>query len=92
MDTILSILGILGLGALVIAAYVFASAAKRYVSGESLQAEMEAMDSDLSPYRHWAERSRSDRRKNDEPVEFPLTVNGKVIEFDRRKADRRRAA
>ena len=92
MDTLLSVIGLLGLGALIISAYIFASAAKRYVSGESLQAEMDAMDSDLSPYRHWADRSKNDRRKNSEEVEFPLAVNGKVIEFDRRKGDRRRAA
>ena len=92
MDTFLTIIGVLGLGALVIAAYVFANAAKRYVNGDTLRSEMEAMESDLSPYRHWEERATRDRRQNSGPVQFPLNVNGGVIEFDRRKGDRRRAA
>ena len=92
MDTFLTIIGVLGLGALVIAAYVFANAAKRYVNGDTLRSEMEAMESDPSPYRHWEERAPRDRRQNSEPVQFPLNVNGVVIEFDRRKGDRRRAA
>lgn len=92
MDTFLTIIGVLGLGALVIAAYVFANAAKRYVNGDTLRSEMEAMESDLSPYRHWEERTTRDRRQNSGPVQFPLNVNGVVIEFDRRRGDRRRAA
>lgn len=92
MDIFLTIIGVLGLGALVIAAYVFANAAKRYVNGDTLRSEMEAMESDLSPYRHWEERATRDRRQSSEPAQFPLNVNGVVIEFDRRKGDRRRAA
>jgi len=92
MDVLLTIIGILGLGALLIAAWVFASAAKRYISGESLQREIQAMESDLTPYRRWTEREE-DRRRNDQAVEFPLTLNGVVVEEDRRgKPDRRRAA
>ncbi|EED33979.1 hypothetical protein NOR53_801 [gamma proteobacterium NOR5-3] len=93
MDVVLNIIGILGLGALIIAAWVFASAAKRYVTGQDLKEEMEAMESDLSPYRHWKDRSGSDRRKNDRSSFFPLVINGIKIEHDRRvRSDRRRLA
>jgi hypothetical protein len=94
MDTVLTVIGILGLGALIIAAWVFVSAAKRYVTGEDLREEMEAMKSDLSPYKHWVDRSRKDRRKDDsDSVHFPLNINGMLIKEDRRQhSDRRRAA
>ena len=93
MDTLLTIIAILGLGALVISAYVFISAAKRYVTGEDLNAEIKAMESDLSPYRHWVDRADSDRRKNTQPVLFPISVNGELVTEDRRvNPDRRRAA
>jgi len=39
MDVILSIIGVLGLGALLIAAWVFVSAAKRNVNGEHIHDE-----------------------------------------------------
>ena len=92
MDILLTIIGILGLGALLIAVWVFASAAKRYVSGESMQNEMQAMESDFSPYRHWADRG-DDRRRNKDPIVFPITINGEYIAEDRRVSpDRRRAA
>ena len=92
MDLLLTIIGILGLGAFLIAVWVFASAAKRYVTGEDVRAEMEAMQSDLSPYRHWVNRDKTDRRKTPCNV-FPITVDGVTIREDRRrKPDRRRAA
>jgi hypothetical protein len=93
MDTVLTVIGILGLGALVIAAWVFVSAAKRYVTGEYLREEMEAMQSDLSPYKHWVDRSKQDRRKDSNSVHFPITIDGMLIKEDRRQhSDRRRAA
>ncbi|MEM6545737.1 MAG: hypothetical protein AAF680_12585 [Pseudomonadota bacterium] len=93
MDILLTIIGVLGVGALLISAWVFVAAAKRYVSGDDLEAEMAAMESDLSPYRHWANRSTNDRRQNREAIVFPITINGVVIEHDRRRnLDRRRAA
>ena len=62
MDTLLTIIAILGLGALLIAAVIFVAAARRYVSGESQHLESEALRSDLSPYRrNWAQRSHRDR-------------------------------
>lgn len=93
MDTVLTVIGILGLGALIIAAWVFVSAAKRYVTGEDLREEMEAMQSDLSPYKHWVDRSKKDRRKDSNSVHFPITIDGMLIKEDRRQhSDRRRAA
>ena len=92
MNTLLIIIGILGAGAALIALYVFATAAKRYVTGEDLRAEMQAMESDLSPYRHWVDRSQADRRRNDDKLQFPITVNGVVIHKDRRRANERRRA
>ncbi|MFT4768948.1 MAG: hypothetical protein ACI8RN_002088 [Glaciecola sp.] len=93
MDVLLNIIGILGLGALLIAAWVFASAAKRYVTGQDLQEEMEAMESDLSPYRHWKDRSENDRRKQNLSSFFPVTIDGLEIKEDRRAHhDRRHVA
>lgn len=90
MDVLLNIVGFLGLGALIIAAWVFGSAAKRYITGEDLKEEMEAMESDLSPYRHWKDRSGSDRRKKDRTSIFPLNINGMEIKEDRRVHQDRR--
>jgi hypothetical protein len=90
MDIILTVIGILGLGALLIAAWVFASAAKRYVTGEDLREEMEALQSDLSPYRHWVERERTDRRQRPPPNVFPITIKGTQIQHDRRRTNDRR--
>jgi len=94
MDVLLTILAVLGGGALIIAAWVFAAAARRYVSGDEEREEREALESDLSPYRrNWVSRSSSDRRRNPSPSIFPITVNGVRIERDRRmNRDRRRAA
>ncbi|MFK7829069.1 MAG: hypothetical protein AB8B57_04745 [Congregibacter sp.] len=93
MDLALGVFGILGLGAALIAAYVFAAAAKRYITGEDLREEMQAMQSDLSPYRHWVDRSDNDRRMPREEAVFPITVNGVLIREDRRRAiDRRNVA
>lgn len=90
MDELLTIIGVLGLGALLIAAVVFASAAKRFVTGEDLLEDMEAMQSDLSPYKNWQNRASQDRRKNHDDNVFPMSVNGVVIEEDRRmRPDRR---
>ena len=55
-----------------------------------MRAEMEAIQSDLSPYRLWVDRQKSDRRQNPNNV-FPIMVNGEVIREERRKnSDRRR--
>ncbi len=89
MNTVLIILGILGLGAIVIAAYVFTVAARTYVSAEETARREEANG---TPRKQFIERSPVDRRSG-KPVEFPLTVNGVVIPKDRRHLpDRRKTA
>ena len=88
MDVVLIILGVLGLGAIVISAYVFTVAARNYVSEDELQDKLRP---DM-PSRPLVPRSRTDRRSG-EMVQFPLTVNGVVISEDRRRLpDRRQAA
>ncbi|WP_008294373.1 hypothetical protein [Congregibacter litoralis] len=100
MEVLLTVIGILGLGAFLIAAWVFVSAAKRYITGEDLREELEAMQSDLSPYSsrtersggQFKERSGKDRRQHHANV-FPLKIDGVVIDRDRRvHNDRRRVA
>ena len=89
MDIVLIILGILGLGAIVISAYVFAAAARKYVSHNH--------DENTKTYAppskaHFIQRRPTDRRSN-KPIAFPLTVNSVVIQQDRRhQPDRRLAA
>ena len=92
MEALLTLVGILGLGALLIALYVFASAARRYVSGETHRQERAAMSSDLSPYRQWQQRAGTERRRDGAPPVFPTTISGIHVDEDRRIApDRRRA-
>jgi hypothetical protein len=94
MDVLLTVIAVLGLGALLIAAWVFATAAKRYLSGEERRAELEALESEFSPFRReWTERHGEDRRQRPSPRIFPITVNGERIDQDRRvNPDRRRGA
>jgi hypothetical protein len=90
MDVILFILGVLGFGAIVIAAYVFTVAARNYVSAENHHLR-QAKHTPPTP-RQLVTRSPVDRRSG-KTVEFPLTVNGEVIPEDRRhQPDRRKAA
>lgn len=88
MEIVLIVLGILGFGAIVIAAYVFTVAARNYVSedthvphGERTAARREG----------FVTRDPKDRRRAAE-AEFPLTVNSVVITRDRRELPDRRAA
>lgn len=86
MDVLLLILGILGVGAMLISAYVFMVAARNYVSED----EAEQRDRDGNFRR--VTRSGQDRRSG-ASVSFPLMVNGILVEHDRRvSGDRRRAA
>ena len=90
MDTVLIVLGVLGLGAIVISAYVFMVAARNYVSAEE-DAHRRPIKLNSSG-RPWVMRASRDRRSG-RPVTFPLTVNGIVIPEDRRtQPDRRKAA
>ena len=89
MDVILIILGIMGLGAIVISAYVFMVAARNYVS-EDQAAFRGKMDEPAQ--RPLVERNTADRRSG-RSVNFPLAVNGILITLDRRiLLDRRVAA
>ena len=90
MDTVLIVLGVLGLGAIVISAYVFMVAARNYVSAEEdAHRRPVKINSSGKP---WVMRASRDRRSG-RPVTFPLTVNGIVIPEDRRRQpDRRKAA
>lgn len=91
MDTLLTIIGVLGLGALAIATWVFAAAARRYVTGEDLQDELDALQSDLSPYsRPWVPRGEKDRRQTAKVYSFPTTINGEYVAEDRRRIPDRR--
>ena len=87
MDVVLIILGILGFGAIVIAAYVFTVAARNYVSEDSDDAPS-ALEPSLR--QDFVVRAGSDRRRGVQPT-FPLTVNSVVISRDRRELPDRRA-
>jgi hypothetical protein len=77
MDLILIVLGLLGLAAILVASYVFVVAARAYVSDDPRDRDGTA----------WIERNKGDRRSGN-PVQFPMTVNGLLIEADRRMGPR----
>jgi len=80
MDVVLIILGVLGFGAIVIAAYVFTVAARNYVSAEdNRQRQVHVPPAG----KRLIIRKPNDRRSG-KPVEFPLTVNGILIPQERR--------
>ncbi len=89
MNTILIVLGVLGLGAIAIAAYVFTVAARNYVSADQ-ERQLHTKQPD-PPNRPWVTRSNTDRRSG-QPVQFPLNLHGTVIPADRRQQPDRRAA
>jgi hypothetical protein len=80
MDTVLIILGVLGVGAIVIATYVFTVAARNYVSDD---------ENGVQNHNHsqsgkvLIKRNPVDRRSG-QPVTFPLVVKGVRISHDRR--------
>ncbi len=88
MDVILIILGVLGFGAIVIAAYVFTVAARNYVSTENNRHRRGRAP---PTGKRLVARIATDRRSG-KPVEFPLTVNGILIPQDRRHSPERRQA
>ena len=89
MDVVLIILGVLGLGAIIIAAYVFTVAARNYVSAED---NHRRQTENGAPTARPVPRSPTDRRSG-RTVQFPLSVNGVVIPEERRHLpDRRKAA
>ena len=90
MDVILIILGVLGCGAIVIAAYVFTVASRNYVSTEDSQRRQTNNGANRS--RTAVARRPTDRRSG-KMVKFPLSVNGVAIPEERRHLpDRRKAA
>jgi hypothetical protein len=82
MDTVLIILGVLGLGAVLISAYVFTVAARNYVS-ENKHHESHPQAA-TPPEKGLIERSNSDRRQVVNRAPFPITVNGILIAAERR--------
>ena len=90
MNTFLLVLGVLGIGAVVIAAYVFTVAARNYVSEGHEKYNANAEDEEYL----YIVRSPYDRRQGDTDADFPLKLSsGDVIPFDRRAtADRRMQA
>ena len=87
MDVVLVILGVLGFGAIVIAAYVFTVAARNYVSEEDHLLQEQPTPRER---REYVQRQSRDRRRGIS-VTFPITVNGVRIPRDRRSHTERRA-
>jgi hypothetical protein len=83
MDTVLIVIGVLGLGAVVIAAYVFTVTTRDYVSEN-----IDYKDTLLAT--RYIARTPHERRSVKQ-VEFPITVNGIFVQVDRRFAMDRRA-
>jgi len=88
MDVVLITLGVLGMGAVLVSAWVFMVAARNYVTEEP---EDFRSASRRSADVKQVERSATDRRRG-QPVTFPLMVNGILIEKDRRVLPERRKA
>jgi hypothetical protein len=86
MDLILAFVGLLGIVAIVIAAYIFTVAARTYVSDDDRRQRRNTASGVPRPY---VRRSATDRRSG-QPVTFPLTVNGVLIPSDRRRLPDRR--
>jgi len=88
MEIVLIVLGILGFGAIVIAAYVFTVAARNYVSEDT---HIPHSERTVRRREGFVTRDPKDRRRG-ASVEFPLTVNSVVIPQDRRELRDRRSA
>lgn len=87
MNTFLLILGVLGMGAVIIAAYVFTVAARNYVSDSHETPHAKTEDDDHL----YIVRSPYDRRQDDTVIDFPMKLSsGDVIPFDRRMTTDRR--
>jgi hypothetical protein len=85
MDIVLIILGVLGMGAIVIAAYVFTVAARNYVSNDINAPYPAPVTSSADSY---VMREPKDRRRG-LPARFPLSLNDAIITHDRRRRERR---
>ena len=88
MDTVLIILGILGLGAMLIAAYVFTVSARSSASKDQLRRNR--MNEVPKPEQQSIERGDIDRRRKPDTSSFPITVEEVVIKEERRHGQERR--
>lgn len=89
MNTALLILAVLSVGAVVIATYVFMVAARNYVSDSTENEQIPGRNE--TGKREFVERSSADRRQNN-VIDFPITLtSGDVIYRERRVAERRSA-
>ena len=86
MDVVLIILGVLGFGAIVIAAYVFTVAARNYVSDE----ETFHPERQQPPQANKQVARQAIDRRRGTPVSFPLIINDVTIPRDRRTSPDRR--
>ena len=90
MKTVLLILGFLGIGAILISAYVFTVAARNYVSDGRSPSVTWLKEED---YGRYDARSNQERRQHTGKYGFPLALASReVIEHDRRHVKNRRAA
>ena len=86
MNTVLTIIAVLGLGALLISVVIFTMAARRYVSDDDEKPLGLVADSG----RDYRPRDRGDRRQSTPAALFPITINGELIAEDRRQRPDRR--
>jgi hypothetical protein len=84
MNMLLFILGVIGLSAIAIAAYVFTVAARDYVSTENNSQGNGGESADSLVER------RNIERRRESAVSFPLEIDGVIIPQDRRKQPERR--
>lgn len=87
MDVVLTVLGVLGFGAIAISTYVFTVAARNYVSDDHQRSHGNSLRSTPQPP---VPRNPTNRRSG-RMVTFPLAVNGILIANDRRILPERRA-
>ena len=88
MDTVLIILGILGLGAILIAAYVFTVSARSSASENQLHRNR--MNEVPKPEQPTIARGETDRRRKPDSSSFPITVEEVEIKEERRQGPERR--
>lgn len=86
MGTVLTGIAVMGLGALLISVYVFAAAARNFVSDDDSD-DIQTKSSSLTSINA---RSGDDRRKATVVTMFPITVNGVLIPEERRQQGDRR--
>jgi len=88
MNSVLLVLAVLSVVAVVIATYVFTVAARNYVSDSA--DDIDRAKSYGRDDRAFIKRSAKDRRREDNVIQFPITlINGEVVSYDRRVGDRR---